>query len=727
MRRWIRDRGPLDSTRFRAQDAISRMSWSKSARPDRLIAQGPVTYSHCGAAALRSGGMEAMRNLREWWFAHKSALSSTSGDPATQTRPRPFQSLLIGVGVLLALVSQVWLYVTPADPAVAIPGAIWLTLLGAALFAIAPFLPSRLVDPRIPLPVSRCGAWVLAATLLSCTAAGAAIAFEQHSIKQYLPIVSLWLLGASCYVIGFLPQRVQWPDWRAATRSRWLEGLGLALLGAFGVALRFYQLGSQPVVINGDEGLIGMFAQSTSAGSLANPFGLWENIGTLYLQLINVALRVFGPSVLSLRLLPAIGGSLAVLTTYLLARQLGGQRVAFLASGLLAMSHIHVHFSRTVAVTYIQGTWLVPLEFYLLLAGMQSRRMWLAALGGVLLAIHMNVYITAQIAVGILAVFTVVVAIWLRAQFVTSWRQLAVFWGGFVVAVIPQASYMLRRPEEFLSRLNADGTFNSGWLANEIASTGKSVIQILLERVSHAFLSLIYYPAIDFYGSPVPVLSFVAAVLFVLGLAYALLHVHSLSGLLLNGYFWGMTVAVGIFAIPPSADSYRMIIALPAAMILAAFGLDQLLATLGLGWTQDRFRYGAITALTLTGLAVFNIWTYFFDFIGQCRYGGDPQTRFASYLGTTVRELDSEGAVYLLSDGTFFYGSHASVDFLSQGRAIMNVADPLTGQDVISGETVIASPGRVEELLSWARGRPGGQLHYQRDCGSVILLAYQVP
>lgn len=648
-------------------------------------------------------------------------------------RVRPAHLALIGLAVLIALVGQVWLYVTPVNPATAFPTAAWLSLLGAALFAVATLLPPRLLPagwPRGLSPVRHWG-WIVAGLSLSATAAGAAIAFERAHNSQYMAILTVWLLGAGSYGIAFLPDGIALPDPRAVWARVWgghrAEALALTAVLAFAIGLRFYQLGSLPIVINGDEGLIGLFAQSTTDGALANPFGLWENIGALYMQLINASLRAFGTSPFSLRLLPAIGGSLAVFTTYLLARRIAGRRVALLAALLFATSHIHLHFSRTVAVTYIQGTWIVPLELYLLLSGIQDRAYWKTALGGVLLAIHMDVYITAQIVAGILVVYTMIALGLFRRQTPGIARSFAVFWGGFAITVLPQASYMLRRPEELMSRLNAEGTFNSGWMANEIAISGKSMIQILIERVVHAFLSLIYYPATDFYGSPMPVLSFVAAVLFLLGLGYVLLRARSLDGLLLNGYFWGMTVAVGTFAIPPSADSYRMIVALPAAMILAGIGLDQILTQVGLGWSVDRMRYGAIASIIFAGLIALNIWTYFFDFVGRCRYGGDPQTRFASHLGTVVRGLDNEGTVYLLSDAVFFYGSHASVDFLTHSRPITNVSEPVASMQAVSGETVIASTPRIAELLEWTRTHPGGELRYERDCGNVILLAYQMP
>jgi hypothetical protein len=121
------------------------------------------------------------------------------------------------------------------------------------------------------------------------------------------------------------------------------------------------------------------------------------------------------------------------------------------------------------------------------------------------------------------------------------------------------------------------------------------------------------------------------------------------------------------------------------------------------------------------------LWTYYGDFAGQCRYGGDSQSRFASYLGLYVKTIGNESSVYLLSDSVYFYGSHASTDFLSERRRINNVLEPIDILTPVSGETIIASPARIPELETWAHDHPGGELHYQYDCDNIILLAYQLP
>ncbi|HQV95494.1 MAG TPA: hypothetical protein PLF41_13605, partial [Anaerolineales bacterium] len=219
----------------------------------------------------------------------------------------------------------------------------------------------------------------------------------------------------------------------------------------------------------------------------------------------------------------------------------------------------------------------------------------------------------------------------------------------------------------------------------------------------------------------------VSSVLFLVGLGVSLLRVRLREYLLLNGYFWGATLSVGLFAIPPSADSYRMMMAFPAALVMCAIGLDQVLEIFGIGWQNSKKAYAFSVSVVLLGLLFLNGWTYFGDFAGQCRFGGNLAGRFASYLGSYVRTVESESPVYLLSDGQFFYGSHASTDFLSRLRPITNHPDPIDSLHAIKGETIIANPDRIKELEDWVRLNPGGEVHYVYDCKNTILMAYQVP
>jgi 4-amino-4-deoxy-L-arabinose transferase-like glycosyltransferase len=565
------------------------------------------------------------------------------------------------------------------------------------------------------------------AIVLSVMATLVDVIWAQLDRTNYWPVIVLWISAALAYASAFLREAPRLGSLRAWLSAHRGELLGIGLITLMAAGLRFFQLGDVPRVIDGDEGRLGQAALQTNLNPLANPFALFENFGGLYMQAISLAIRLFGPTPFALRLMPAIGGALAVPALYLLSRYLFGSRLALLAATLLAWSHAHVHYSRIVAVAYIQETWLIPLELYFFISGLERRSRARLALAGLILGAHLSVYVSAQIMIAFFAVY-LLMALWLCRPLVqNAARALWTFWLGVLITALPQVVYAVQNPEQFFSRLNADGTFQSGWLANTMAQTGQSAVTILAGRVAHVFLTLNHYPAIDFYGVRVPLLDVVTGTFFILGIGYALWRTRDPRYLLLNGYFWSLTVAIGIFAIPESADSYRVLVALPAAILLAAVGFREALVVLGLDAPGRRLARSGLVATVLVAALKLNVRTYVFDFAQRCRFGLDMPTRFASYLGNYLRGFQPDHTVYLLSDENTFYGSHVSVDFLSNDFPVTNVPDPAASLSLRPNMTVIAYPDRMDELRAWAAEHPGGTLRWEYDCDQPMLLAYHMP
>ena len=651
--------------------------------------------------------------------------------PRNSGSVKNIQRLVAFLGVFSLLLSQFLVFSQPITEGVIFPPFAWLGVLGVILIIVSQLIPPTPFWERISggFVFGEKIFWVVAAVLLSGLATGATAVFMSYTRVNYIPVMTVWLLGAVCYLAAFAGRTI---NLQPETLKAWFvkyrtEIISVLVLMVFAAVVRIYRLGDIPRVLDGDEGLVGMSALNTKNGVLTNPFSLWENFGGVYLQLIYLSMRFFGTTSFGLRLMPALGGILAVPAVYLFARWVGGSRIALMAAIMLAFSHSHIHFSRIVSVAYIQDTWLIPLELYFLISGLVKRESWRTALSGVLLAMHYSIYLTSQIVTGLILIYMVITLVFYRSWFKPRIPQALVFWGGFLIVVMPALYYGYTHPQDFLNRIGTSGTFQSGWLANEIVITGQSAATILAKRVIHAFLSLFYYPAFDFYGAPVPMMSMISSVMFLAGLGISLWRIRNPVYLLLNGYLGGSVVAIGIFATPPSADSYRMLMAIPAAMTMASIGFDQILEFLGIGWNTMRNAYRFAVFTILGSLIIFNLWTYYADFAGQCRFAENQVGRFASYLGWELSGIDNELEVYLLSDDYFFHGSHASTLFLSHSRRVTNYRDPVDTLEPISGETIIAPPPRIPELEQWARAHPGGQLHYEYDCDTTILLSYRVP
>lgn len=632
------------------------------------------------------------------------------------------------LGILLILIGQCFFFAFSRNKPQPSSASIVLTAVGVILFMlgfvikVGPALQARIERIKVSQPVF----WIVTAAILSVLSACSMVLFMKFDQTVFIPVLIFWFAAGVLYIYAFsgqIPSREQIKTWGKDHRTELLIIAGITLLAAI---LRLYQLGIYPRILDGDEGLIGDFAESTPSGKYANPFTLWENFGGLYLQAVYVAIRIFGSTPLAIRILPAISGILAIPVLYLFARFIAGKRVAFISSFLLAVSHAHINFSRIGSVGYIHSTWLVPLELYLLLAGLEKRKSWMTAAGGVILAIHFSIYLSSQLIAGVILIFMLIALVFMRHWFLPKIRQAAAFWGGFSIMILPELVYVIRNPNEFFDRLNQNGTFQTGWLAETVARTGQSSVQVLAGRVSHAFLSLIYYPAKDYYGANAPLLTLLVAVFFLAGLGIALLRLRKPGMLLLNGYFWAAPIAIGIFSIPVSADSYRMLIALPPAFLLAAIAVDEFLEAVGAGWNSLRRVYILVSTGLLICITIFSLWVYFGDFVGQCRYA-DNTSRFASYLGTSAASLQTGSTIYLLSDDIYFFGSHPSASFLSAGRTIKNMADPVSGWQGVTGDTLVANPNRITELETWIKTNPGGQANFVYDCNNLILLSYRLP
>ena len=642
---------------------------------------------------------------------------------------RNIQRVVAFLGIFLILASQFLIFSNPEVTVVLFPPNTWLAGLGVLILVFSQLIrPTAFFQKLSGWFIFREKAfWILAGFLFSALAAWAMSNFMVFTRVNYIPIVTIWLFGAGAYIYAFFDisfDSTALLNWLRKNQTEILLVVGLVVLT---ILLRFYQLGAIPRVLDGDEGSVGLNAQSTVQGRLTNPFALWENFGALYLQLINLSLKLFGINAYGLRFWPAVGGVLAIPSLYLLARWFGGQRIALVAATILAFSHSHIHFSRIASVAYIQGTWLIPLEMYFLISGLEKRQSWRTALSGIILAIHFSVYLSSQVILAVAVIFILTTILFYRNWARQRILQMGVFFGGFLVTILPTAVYSIGNPNEFISRLNRGGTFQTGYLESMMEATGQSAAHILFDRVVHAFLSLIYYPSFDFYGSSAPMMSMITSMLFLVGLGLALWRIRQPEYLLLNGYFWGATVSIGIFALPPTADTYRMLMVLPAAVIMASLGLDQILDLLGLGTKSSRVAYVVSVSAILASLLAFNLWTYYGEFAGKCLFTGDLPGRFASYLGREVNNVGSDLQVYLLSDDIYYYGNHPSAYFLSQSREITNFPDSIDQLSPVFGETIIASPNRIQELAAWAHAHPGGDLHYRYDCDTTILLVYTVP
>ena len=254
--------------------------------------------------------------------------------------------LVIGMSVCVGLW---WLAGTAGDGAYIYDSAVWLSVLLVSLVA--------LLIPRVRLAwrttvaddtqLAIVGALVLTIVFVRQWVQLAHLddeiteAFYNNdtSLFRYATTqLVLWVCGWSYLLVATIPA------WSLPTLARqyWREcGIITALIVAAGV-LRLVDLGIVPHIINGDEGLIGTWASQvmTQIGTLGLVFANMDGVGTNYLYVMSGLFQLFGQNALTVRLLPALFGVLAVGTNYLFTRALFGQRTATIMAVLLTFAHV---------------------------------------------------------------------------------------------------------------------------------------------------------------------------------------------------------------------------------------------------------------------------------------------------------------------------------------------------------------------------------------------------
>jgi hypothetical protein len=551
-------------------------------------------------------------------------------------------------------------------------------------------------------------------------------------------VTTLWLLTLLSLILAVVPapSRVALAAW---VRANAAEIGFVAAATAIGGLLRFVALGAIPNIINGDEGLHGIWALDTGEayGQLTTPFGAMDGLGILYLSVKQQLFDILGQNPFALRLLPAIAGTLALPANYLLARRLLGPRAAVITVALLVAAHAHVHFSRTAAVLYIYTTLFLPLALYLLISAFERRSPFRFVLCAVTVGIHLNVYLDGWAWLVLMFLIMIAWALIDRSIFHGNGANLAIFGVSLAVVLAPMIIWAFEFPDAFGSRLGADGTIASGWLANESAITGRSQAAIMFDLLLTALGTFSFLPFLDFYGIRQPTLDRLSGLLWIPGAALALLKTWNRRIVMLNGWFWGGIVALGVLTIPPSSYHYRLIVVLPVVCIFAALFADWLLRQVdrftALEVNYRRLLANGIVAIVAVTVIALNVNLYFGQFVGRCMYSGIG-TRQAGLFGNYLAQIDGDAQAFVLpNEFGFRYGNFPSIEFLSRRMPIENIDEPLGAQPpaalaaASASEFVVAVPpernGELTQLAAWY---PQGAVVPVDDCGNTILTLFHV-
>jgi len=315
--------------------------------------------------------------------------------------------------------------------------------------------------------------------------------------------------------------------------KNWIYLLLFAII-ALGFFLRFVNIDHTPPGVYPDEAVNGLDAVT------ANNTGNYQWFYTanngregLFMNMVALCFSLFGISVMSLKLPAILCGTLTILGTYLLTKELftnyfslgRKERVALIAGYLVAVSYWAINFSRISFRANMLPLVLVY-SFYFLFRGLRTKKWWDFALGGLVFGIGLHTYIAFRIAPAILIVMLVSFILSRKNFLKNYWKQISIFIIFTIISAAPMLYTFYTHPEFLESRSTSVSV-----LSPEV--NGGHPVQTFLRSFS---LSLVKY---NFWGDqnwrhnypPYPILDLISGIAFLFGLLYSLIRLIHLSAL----------------------------------------------------------------------------------------------------------------------------------------------------------------------------------------------------
>lgn len=350
------------------------------------------------------------------------------------------------------------------------------------------------------------------------------------------------------------------------------------LIAAF---LRLWQLQDIPPGIYPDEAMNATDAIRTLETRQPQVFypanngreGLFNNLTAL-------SFAVFGISIWSFKIVPALAGILTILGQYLLSKELlrkildrkRAKLAALLAAFLLAVSFWHINFSR-IQFRAILLPLALSFAFFFLLQGMRTRRLWNFAVAGVIYGLGAYTYISFRLSALLMAA---AFFIWLFQAMKEQWGKrfivsACVFSFIAIAITAPLLLYFFSNPEFFISRAEGVSIFTK---ANPLLAFGESLGKHL------AMFHIAGDPNWRHNFAGRPELSVASGLFVLIAIAYAIKRWNNIYALLFIWFF--ALLLPGALTFEGIPHSLRVIGVIPAIYVLAGLG-----GTLFFSWLKN--------------------------------------------------------------------------------------------------------------------------------------------
>jgi 4-amino-4-deoxy-L-arabinose transferase-like glycosyltransferase len=294
----------------------------------------------------------------------------------------------------------------------------------------------------------------------------------------------------------------------------------LILIGiiAFGLFLRTYNIENTPPGIYPDEAVNGEDAlRAINTGDWRWFYPANQGREGLFINLIAICFKLFGASILTLKLPGIIFGTFTIWGTYLLAKEIFKKELlALISAFLIAVSFWPLNFSR-ISFRANMLPFILVFSFYFLWKGMRSQKIWPFIWGGLFFGLGMHSYIAFRIAPAILLV--ALLSFWINEKnfWKNNWKQFTIFIFSFFLVASPMFYTFYIHPEYFVSRADSISVFSPTLNHGRLTQT-------ILESFSFSLLKYNFVGDMNWRHNfpPYPLLDLFTGLAFLVGIGYSI-------------------------------------------------------------------------------------------------------------------------------------------------------------------------------------------------------------
>jgi 4-amino-4-deoxy-L-arabinose transferase-like glycosyltransferase len=541
-----------------------------------------------------------------------------------------------------------------------------------------------------------------------------------------------WLLSILCLLVGIL-WMVRWQPPRARSVWPWIKSnrleFGLAtFIVLASLAIRMVYLTQHPYPWSGDEASIGMEARRLLSGENTNWFSTgWSGQPNVSFLPTAISMLIFGQTFFAIKMTSVMAGTLAVLATYLLGREWFDEEIGLMAGAFVAAYPFHLQFSR-IGVNNILDSLMAPLVLWLIFRAVRTRSIPAYLVAGIASGLTFYTYVGTRLVLAMAIGTLVYLIIRQRAFWKASRLQLGTYLAALLVTLAPIATFFIKNPMLFMTRLNQEGILLNNWLPNQIQQTGQSLGQVLFSQFSNTILVFFSQNANYFLNFDRPYLTALGAIFFVIGMAITFRYLFQPRYFILQAWFWSVIILGGLLTLNPPANT-RLVMTIPATGLFIALGIWQLARVLLNLKVRLSWVYSLGFALVLI-LMIQNLYFYFGTY-WQNHFSQDANSELAMEAGLQLQQLGNGFDFYVFGLPRVF-AAFPSTEFLAPWvpKYDLAAADiPSLAFNPARGAYIIAIPENLALLQQVAQLHPGGkwQVIPRKVRDEVLYYAYLLP